>query len=251
MTEGVYRSSENAIDPAPHSLGYRILVPALFMILFLNLTVNAQRKADIGFFSGVSYYMGELNTNKPFYMPSLTLGPVVRYNFNMRHSLRAHAFYNNLRAVDEDFRYFDPNIRPEDTEFAASFVDLGLNFEFNWWPYKTAFRKTRYTPYVTAGVGYNINYAGGSVSHLNVPFGIGLKANLGKRLSGGLEHTVRKTFNDAIDGVETRNIGRDEGPAIFGNSDWYMFTGLFLTFKIFDYRDDCPAYDDNSNSTRR
>lgn len=237
MTPGEYRNFYDVTDDRHGRIRFRTLFPVLILSLFFSVTAEAQRKSDIGFFSGASYYMGELNPYQPFYMPSLTLGPIFRYNFNMRHALRAHALFNNLRAYDENFR-------GSEEEFAASFVDLGLNFEFNWWPYKTAFRKTKYSPYVTAGVAYNINYAGGSVSHLNIPFGIGLKANLGKRLSGGVEHTVRKTFNDGIDGLY--NVTREDSPAWFGNSDWYMFTGIFLTYKIFEYREECPAYDDNT-----
>jgi len=123
--------------------------------------------------------------------------------------------------------------------FEASFVDLGLDFEFNWWPYKTAWRKTKYSPYVSAGLGYSMNIAGESVSHLYLPFGGGVKVNLGKRLSGGLELSMRKTFSDLIDGVE--NIGLEGVSHPIGNNDWKMFTGVFLTYKIFEYRDSCPA----------
>ena len=63
--------------------------------------------------------------------------------------------------------------------------------------------------------------------------------NLGKRLSGGLELSMRKTFTDEIDGVE--NIGLEGVKHPFGNNDWYMFTGIFLTYKIFEFRDPCPA----------
>jgi len=127
-------------------------------------------------------------------------------------------------------------------DFQASFVDLGLDFEFNWWPYKTAWRRSKYSPYVSAGLGYTINYAnsvGESVSHLYLPFGGGVKVNLGKKLSGGVEVSMRKTFNDKIDGVE--NIGLEGVSHPIGNNDWYMMTGVFLTYKIFEYRDACPA----------
>ena len=185
----------------------------------------------------------------PFYMPSLAIGHILRYNMNARHSVRGHLLYNRLQGNNQEFRPNDPNISLDGRDFQASFVDLGLNFEFNWWPYKSASRKSKYSPYVTAGVAYNLRIAGESVSHLNIPFGIGVKANLGKRLSGGLEHTVRKTFNDGIDGLY--NIGRDDSPAVLGNNDWYMFTGFFLTYKIFDFREDCPVYETKKKTRRR
>jgi len=27
-----------------------------------------------------------------------------------------------------------------------------------------------------------------------------------------------------------------------GNNDWYMFTGIFLTYKITNYLNECPTY---------
>jgi hypothetical protein len=116
---------------------------------------------------------------------------------------------------------------------------LGLDFEFNWWPYKTAWRRTKYTPFVSAGLGYSLNYSGEGVSHLYLPFGGGIKANLSKKLSGGLEVSMRKSFTDRIDGVT--NMGGEEMQSPIGNDDWYMLTGFFLTYKVFEYRDDCPV----------
>jgi len=52
---------------------------------------------------------------------------------------------------------------------------------------------------------------------------------------------MRKTFTDLIDGVA--NIGGEEVQTAFGNNDWYMFTGVFLTYKIFNYREECPTYE--------
>jgi len=162
------------------------------------------------------------------------IGPIYRYNINMRNAVRAHAIFYTLSGMDENFH-------GGVAEFESSFVDLGLDFEFNWWPYKSAYRKTKYTPYVSAGLGYSLNYTGGSVSHLYLPFGGGLKANLGERLSGGIEVSMRKTFNDMIDGIS--NMGGEQVQSPVGNNDWYFFSGLFVTYKIFNYREECPTYD--------
>ncbi|MEZ5072772.1 MAG: DUF6089 family protein [Bacteroidales bacterium] len=128
-------------------------------------SLQAQRNTDIGFFTGVPWYLGDLSPVVP--TPTVVppaIGPILRYNINMRYALRAHAVVFSLGAVDQEFRQVG-------AEFQSSFVDLGLDFEFNWWPYKTAFKKTPYTPYVTAGLGYALDYLGGSESHLNLPFG--------------------------------------------------------------------------------
>jgi opacity protein-like surface antigen len=106
----------------------------------------------------------------------------------------------------------------------------------------TKLRKNRYSPYVSAGIGYasalssNVNAA----SATTINFGVGFKYNLARRWSMGVEWTFRKTLNDMLDGTE--NIGADQG-VFFHNSDWYSIVGLFITYKIFNWREDCPAYD--------
>jgi hypothetical protein len=211
-------------------------------MLLLSAPAPGQRKSDIGFMTGVPWYLGDISpvVPQPHVIPP-AIGPILRYNFDKRHSLRAHAVFYTLSASGEIFN-------SEWAEFQSSFVDLGLDFEFNWWEYRTAFRKTRYTPYVSAGLGYSVNYDGGSVSHLYLPFGGGFKANLGKRLSGGVEVSMRKTFTDLIDGVP--NMGGESVQSPIGNNDWYFFSGLFLTYKIFEYREECPAFGTEKKAKR-
>jgi len=197
----------------------------------------------------VPWYQGDLSTiaPQPTAIPP-AIGPFFRYNFNMRNSLRVHGVFYSLGAEGEVFGGVP-------REFSASFVDLGLDFEFNWWPYKSAWRKTKVAPYVSAGLGYSVNYTGGSVSHLYLPFGGGLKANLGKRMSGGLEISMRKNFTDAIDGGGgdggTVNVGTEGNGSPIGNNDWYFFTGVFISYKIFEYRDYCPAMKEDTGGSKK
>lgn len=207
----------------------------LAILLIAVAPAHGQRNTDIGIFAGVPWYLGDLSTTIPVaHVVPPAIGPILRYNFNMRNSVRVHAIFYTLSGSDENFRGGVP-------EFQSSFVDLGLDFEFNWWPYKTAHRKSKYSPYVSAGLGYSLNFTGGSVSHLYLPFGGGVKANLGARLSGGVEVNMRKTFTDLIDGVT--NPGGEAVQTPIGNNDWYLFTGVFLSYKIINYMDECPTYD--------
>ncbi len=225
----------------------------IFCILFLSFyTLSAQRKVDMGLFAGTSYYMGDINMSTPFYRPSFAAGPIFRYNFNPRNSLRGHAFYHGLSGSDLDFAN---NFRPGGAqEFEAKFVDLGLDFEFNWWPYQTAVRKTRHTPYVFAGIGYGLKLSSTSTngevkSHVTLPFGLGYKINVGKWLSAGLEAGPRKTFSDLVDGVTNPPV--DGVVAPFGNRDWYIFTGVFVTYKIFKFWESCPTYEEHNPKRKK
>ena len=212
-----------------------MLLVIIFTLLIATVPARGQRNGDIGIMAGVPWYMGDLSSNLPVphELPP-AIGIMYRYNFNMRNALRTHAIFYTLSDSVENFR-------GGVADFESSFVDLGLDFEFNWWPYKAADRKHNVSPYVSAGLGYSIDYSGNSVSHLYVPFGGGVKVNLGQRVSGGLEVSARKTFTDLIDGVA--NLGGEEVQTPVGNNDWYFFTGVFVTFRIFNYREECPTYD--------
>ncbi len=213
---------------------------AVFLLTSFNL--SAQEKIDYGIFAGTSYYMGDLNPSVHYASPWIAAGPIFRYNFNMHNSIRAHAFYHSLSGSDPD--YIPPN---STTNFNAKFVDLGLDFEFNWKPYRTAYRKTVASPYVFAGLGYGLKVPGGGVlsvqskSHITMPFGLGYKVNVGRWLSAGFEASARKVFSDQVDGFTNPQLDDKFRP--FGNNDWYFFTGVFVTYKIFKFWEECHAYD--------
>lgn len=225
------------------------------MILLTSFNGSAQEKFDPGIFAGTSYYMGDLNPSAHYAAPGIAVGPILRYNFHFHSSVRVHAIYHTLRGGNETYvgpRFQDENLISGNTggKFATSFVDLGLDFEFNWKPYKTAFRKTKKSPYVFAGIGYGLNpkLTFGNIGQLTVPFGFGYKINVGRWLSAGAEVSARKTFTDDVD-YDAENVQffanppADVGFAPFGNNDWYFFTGVFVTYKIFKFWEDCPTYD--------
>jgi hypothetical protein len=215
----------------------------LILLFFISLSAYSQRKSDIGFFGGTSYYMGDMNPSKHFHKPGYAFGPIYRYNFEPRNSIRISAIYHTLEANTVD--YGDPFVETLGPTFEAAFIETAANYEFNFVPYKTANRKLNKSLYLTAGVATHYVLTTSTAStekfHISIPFGIGYKVNIAKKLSAGAEVTVRKTFNDKIlDGIVNVN---GENINLFGNNDWYTFAGIFISYKIFNYREDCPAYD--------
>lgn len=184
--------------------------------------------------------MGDINPSRHFYAPSLAIGPILRYNFHYRTSIRLSGIYHKLKADPADFNIIYPvPVNP----FNASFLDLAANYEFNFIPYKTATKKYNHSFYTGFGLGYQIKLSPDMNSSMTIPFAVGYKANFGKKLSGGIEFSSRKTFYDEkIDGIS--NIGTtDDKFHLVGNNDWYTFAGIFITYKIFNFREDCPTYD--------
>lgn len=217
---------------------FRYLLFFLFF-LFLSLNVSSQRKADIGFFAGTSYYMGDINPNKHFYSPSIAIGPIYRYNFHLRNSIRVSGIYHKLSANDSDFD--DPFQQLRNKSFSGSFVDMATVYEFNFAPYKTSDQKENQSLYTSVGLGYHLAFGG--ENHITIPFSIGYKFNVRKKLSAGIELSSRKTFTDLkIDGISNPGISNGDFHLV-GNNDWYTFAGIFITYKIFNFREDCPTYD--------
>lgn len=207
--------------------------------LFICIVGHAQRKADIGIFAGTSYYLGDINPARQFYSPSLALGGLFRFNLNPRYSVRGSFYHGGLKGDDRDFDNLFQSRRA--ANFSASVLDATLQFEFNFMPYSTTGKKLDYSTYVSGGIGVAfISTSTAFTYKFVVPFGVGCKVNLAKRLSAGVEWGLRKTFYDNIDGLE--NWSDPETQGIFHNYDWYSVAGIFITYKIFDFRDDCPAY---------
>lgn len=237
-------------------LHWKLLFPAaaLFFLFAYAPTVGAQRNTDFGIIGGTSYYMGEVNNSRHLYSPSPAFGGIIRYRLNPRYSLRLSGIYTTLSGNDLDSN--DPFQQARAADFRTSLVDASLNFEFNFLEYKIYNRKDRYTSYMTGGIGYgylldkkvnpgNSAYstqsnAGFQLENLNLCFGGGMKVTLTQRLAGGAEWTVRKTFTDAWDGLH--NPGESQ---FFHNKDWYSIVGVFITYKIWEVMENCPAYDQN------
>jgi len=222
-----------------------MLKPLQLSILMISVMVSgvtfAQPNANVGVFAGTAYYMGDINPNRHFYRPSISLGALYRYNINTRFALRANAYYADLSGSDLDFPgtlHPDRPISP--AMFNTSLLDLALQIEYNFLPFTPNVGKWSYTPYISTGIAGAL-IMGSDVSAentLSFPFGAGMKVNLTSRLSAGAEWSFRKTFTDRIDGLKNPS----GTGSLLHNNDWYSFLGVFITFKFFNFATECPAY---------
>lgn len=236
MEEVDYRSSDlNKRYKLSHS--FKIFLLILFPIFapFVNFS---QLNADIGFMSGISYYIGDLNPSKHFYKPGLIYSGFYRYNLHKRYSFKASSTYTRLKAFDSDFR--ENNLQRErNYEFNSSLVDISIQFEHNFWPYLTTLiEEDRFSPYIFAGITGLYMFGDKSNTYLAIPFGAGAKINLNKRIGLGIEYSFKRSFSDNLDGSDSWN--NDE---YFGyTKDWYSFLGVFCSYKIITKNILCPAY---------
>ena len=124
--------------------------------------------------------MGDINPVKFFYSPGMAIGPVYRYNFELRNSVRLSGIYHSLSASDLDFS--DPFQILRNSSFKSGFIDIAAVYEFNFSPYKTSNRKYTRSFYLSGGLGYHLVIMSNvdANNHFTVPFGLGYKFNVSK-----------------------------------------------------------------------
>jgi opacity protein-like surface antigen len=217
------------------------LLASLSVIMLATLTAFPQRAANIGIFAGTAYYLGDINPNRHFYRPSLSLGGIYRYNINSRYAIRFNAYYVKLSGSDLDFpSQVHPDRPMNPAMFTTSLLDVAVQGEFNFLPYTPDVANFAYTPYVAVGIagGLILSSDQNAQNFLSFPFGLGVKVNFTSRISGGAEWSFRKTFSDRIDGVENPSGVQ----SFIHNNDWYSVAGIFITYKFFNFAADCPVY---------
>jgi opacity protein-like surface antigen len=119
-------------------------------------------------------------------------------------------------------------------------VDVALQVEYNFLPFTPNLGKWAYTPYIALGMAGALILSSdvGTNNMISFPFGAGIKVNLSSRISAGAEWSFRKTFTDYLDGIQNPS----GTSSVLHNNDWYSFLGVFITYKFFNFANDCPAY---------
>lgn len=219
---------------------YKSSIIILLILLLSICSAKAQTKKEGGFFLGTSYYLGDINPTRQFYDPSPSLGGLFKFYLNNRHCLRFSCYYGQFRGSDRDFSNEYQQVRNK--SFSATLLDINAIYEFDFLPFKYDPRIKAISPFLFGGVGYDFpirtQYAIGP--HFSIPFGMGVKYMISRKVTIGSEWSFRKTFQDNIDGVVSP--GGSSENSLLSNKDWYSFAGFFITFRLFDNTGNCPVY---------
>ena len=238
----------------------------MFAAVWITVSVHAQVTSDIGIWGGSSVYFGDMDETNPVQPFNPNFGGYFRYNFNARMGLRA--MFLTGKFSDEGV------IEGVPATFSKNVQDLSLQLEVNYLKYILGGKNTRFTSYVTAGIGvayfpyemdpafiagFNPDHNKGSaivkesVITPTFPFGIGFKYTLGQRLGVGIEYQMRKLFSDKLDNLDdplAYEIINSDGTKdevkytdTIHNNDWSGYLGLHLTYKIYIGKKACPAYE--------
>lgn len=159
---------------------------------------------------------------------------VWRWVLNPRMAVRAKGSYGKLKGSSADVQTYYPDMQGKPYRFNRSLGDLGVAFEYNFWPYGTGrdYRGAkRLTPFIFGGVGGTC-VSGGTkgVFAANVSLGLGVKYKLGDRVNLGLEWAAHFSLSDKLDGVADPYLVKSSG--LFKNTDGYSALLVTLTYSF-------------------
>ena len=181
---------------------------------------------ELGLFSGVSNYMGDLQQVR-FDKDELheAYGVYLRYNFGRYVSLKFHAYKGVISGSDANFEGL--LIRQRNLSFRSDLFELGAQWEFSF-TYFGESQKRMASPYFFVGASWfffnpQAFYDGRwvdlqplgtegqgvfedapepySLHQWAIPMGVGFVMSLGRHLNFGFELGFRKTFTDYLDDV--------------------------------------------------
>ncbi len=200
----------------------------ILLVVFSSYGVKAQHH-EIGLFLGTSYYLGDLNNSNQFGMARYNFGLLYRYAVNSRIAVRVAGHYGK---IEGDSKLNAKNLQYKNLSFHSVLVDIEGGIEINFLEYVAGSQNHRFTPFIFGGISvfhfnpktyymgqeYELQPLGTEGQGLTaytdkkpyaltswaIPFGLGLKWSISRRVSLGLEWGLRKTFTDYLDDVSTR-----------------------------------------------
>lgn len=198
----------------------------VIIISFISFLAAQAQKNEIGIILGTTYYLGDLNPSKQFFLSKPAGGIIYRYVINQRWAIKMDGIYGSVAGDDAKAKF---NVE-RNLSFKSPLIEFSSQLELNFLPYQIGNDKAKFTPYIFAGIAvfsfkpeaeyegkwYNLQPLGTegqgtsasslkpySLTKISFPFGIGFKYSLGKNVGIGVEWGIRKTTTDYLDDVST------------------------------------------------
>ncbi len=221
-------------SPVYFRLGYntdnvkrKLIIPfcAILLLQFVTPSLRAQ-SSEFGALVGTTFYLGDLNQTTLFKHSHLAGGFMYRYNISPRWAVRGNFLFGKVSASDEGTQNAQRNL-----SFMSPITELSAVAELNFLKIYNTPQNNRFTPYIFAGITlfsfdpqaqltsdgpyYELQSLGTegqemtddspsrySLTSVAIPFGIGVKFNIGRSISVGAEWGFRYTFTDYLDDVK-------------------------------------------------
>jgi len=215
----------------------------LFLFLFSVFAgqITHAQIYEFGIFAGGSNFIGDVGATNYISPNQVALGGVFKWNRSPRHAFRASIIFSELEGKDS--KSDDPRRIQRNYEFSNNILEFSAGLEFTFFDWNLHDVSSKGTPYLYTGIttARHDNFYfdnNGVITSENttswaygIPMVIGYKVLLNQHLILGAEIGARYTFSDEIDGSVPDSEFREQFS--FGNTnnnDWYMFTGITLTY---------------------
>lgn len=209
----------------------------LMLLMTCSLRMSAQQEPEylmeVGGGVGVMNYLGDFNSSlvKDF-QPSASI--VLRRLFNPYMGLRANVSYGKMKGSSKDVETYYPGMQDEPYRFDNSLLDVGITYEYNFWPYGTGreyWGAKKLTPFVFGGIGATyVKTDEKNVFTANIPIGVGVKYKVANRVNVGVEWSMHFSLSDKLDGMKDPYLIESKGA--FKNTDCYSVLQVTVTYSF-------------------
>jgi len=220
-----------------NSLSFLLVIICLALSCQMRQTAFAQapRTIEIGPHFGATGYVGDLNVWrelkqwdwKHLHQFDYNVGALARFNLDPRWSFRMDYSYLKLNAQDAITAW----VPSASQEFHSTLHDLSLIAEFNFLDYYTGRLDNSISPYLFGGVsGFFCNGSfdfNKNALNLSVPFGVGCKISITKRLASTVEWRMHYTLTDNLEDCDIAPYANNGA-----NKDWFGMFNLSITYKF-------------------
>lgn len=221
------------------------IVFCLLMFPLCGAMAQDEYTWEIGGALGGSFYMGDANSSALYKNTGVAGGFVARYLLNPRMAIKGNLIAGRISGNTEDIDNVYP--RGEQVAFKRTVLDLGAQFEYNFWGYGEGnnYRgDRRFTPYILGGLGFTFApKPAKNVFTMNIPLGMGVKYKVASRINIGCEFTMRFSLSDKLDVTQRDGLQLNDPYQIKGkgwkNKDSYSYTVFFVTYDLFPKCKDC------------
>ena len=238
----------------------------LVFLIFISNVLSSQDN-EIGFFFGGTNYIGDVGPTtyvNPFLVKNSVdngkssftsvVGILYRKNFSNRFGLRLGL---NIADIESsDLWNGSKNYRIErGKSFKNNLQEFHVGIDFNFLEFETSSNDFEFTPYIHTGLslirydalhyplGINEAQSYGRDNDLAFPITVGLKLKPLKYFVLGLEISAKHSFTENLDGsypkFEDSNLYSQRPFGSNLSQDWYVYSGITLTYLFGSYECDC------------
>jgi len=211
----------------------------IIIISILTIQYSHSQINELGVFVGGSNFIGDVGATNYISPNKLALGAVYRWNRSTRHSYRASLIYTELEA--DDLKSDDPRRTQRGYSFTNKIMEASIGMELTFFDFDLHSERKMATPYLYSGItatNYDDFYFLNTQTSeknlrwtLGIPMAIGFKTTFIDNFVFSIEVGARYTFTDGIDGSYPKDTNNQSNR--FGNinnNDWYVFSGVILTY---------------------